>query len=125
LSTVRTSSASATDYQPFDTPNGAEGEVHWIRESGSDGVDLRSGIWRCAPGQIPDALPVTFAGAETLYLIEGDLHVELVDQDRTLELRAGDIASFERGTPTLWSVKTPVKALMVIADANNDASGDR
>lgn len=125
MSTVRTSTANATEYQPFDTPNGAEGEVHWIRDSGADGVDLRSGIWRCAPGQIPDALPVTFAGAETLFLIEGELHVELVDQGHTLKLRTGDIASFERGTPTLWSVKTPVKALMVIAGANSGAEQDR
>jgi uncharacterized cupin superfamily protein len=125
LSTVRTSSASATDYQPFETPNGAEGEVHWIRESGTDGVDLRTGIWRCAPGQIPDAMPVTFAGAETLYLIEGDLHIDLVEQGRTLKLCPGDIASFERGTPTLWTVKTPVKALMVIADAADGEGRDQ
>jgi uncharacterized protein len=114
-SPVQTSHAEATDYEPFMTDHGQEGDVHWIRTSGADGVALKVGLWRALPGSLPEHLPVTFAGAETLFVLEGRLDVEVTDGE-DLRLAPNDIATFEKGTETVWRVHAPFKALMVISN---------
>ncbi|MFT3863252.1 MAG: cupin domain-containing protein [Solirubrobacterales bacterium] len=97
------------------TDHGQEGEVHWIRCEGSDGVSLKVGIWRASPGDIPESMPVTFVGSETLHVLEGRLDLD-IEGAEGVSLTPGDIVNFEKGTETVWKLRSPFKALMVIAE---------
>lgn len=112
---VHLGSATQTNYEPFMAGQAQEGEVSWIRSAGSDSVDLKVGLWRATPEMLPDSFPVTFAGAETLHVLDGELEIT-VGSAETVRLTPGDICSFEKGTDTRWRVRSPFKALMVIAD---------
>ncbi|MQA09032.1 MAG: DUF861 domain-containing protein [Pseudonocardiaceae bacterium] len=112
---IRKGNTEAKAYVPYQTPNGSEGEVCWIRENGTDGVDVRVGIWRCGDGDFPNPFPVTFAGAESLYVLEGTLQMELADTGEKVTANVGDIVSVERGTRTVWTVPSRLKAIMFIA----------
>lgn len=112
---------SIENFVPYMTPNGPEGEVHWIRESGNDGLDLTVSIWRCPPGFLSEPFPVTFAGTETLYGIEGTLHIEEVSNRRKYKVTKGTVITVEKGTETIWDVEDGFKALMVIAGEEDQA----
>jgi uncharacterized cupin superfamily protein len=114
MPSLHTSHADATDYVPFMTDHGQEGEVHWVRTEGSDGVTMKAGIWRAAPGDIPENMPVTFVGSETLFVLEGQLDID-IESGESVSLTTGDIVNFEKGTESVWKLRSPFKALMVIA----------
>lgn len=117
MNDIRVDHIGASDFVPYDTPAGAEGEVHWIRNAGQDGVDTRTGIWRADERTMPQDLDVVFAGAETIYMIEGELHIVDVRSSETFVLTPGNIASFDRGTPTIWRrISSSIKTLMFIAN---------
>ena len=111
------SHTAADDFEPYMTPNGPEGDVHWIRDTGDDGVATRTGIWRADERSMPDAFEVVFAGAETILILEGALEIFVYADESTRVLSAGDIASFEKGAKTRWTRRSPViKTLMFIAE---------
>lgn len=112
---IKTGNQAVGRFEPYMTPSGPEGEVSWIRESGEDGVDVRVGIWRCLENEFPDPFPVTFAGAETLYVLEGTLSLKDLERGGTTTHTVGDIVSVERGTRTEWSLSPTFSALMFIA----------
>jgi uncharacterized cupin superfamily protein len=80
------------------------GEIHKLRED-ADG-QLTAGLWRVTPEQAPGTNDVPMHANETVYIIQGHITVEVVGGD-TLELRAGSLASFEKGALTRWTVHAP------------------
>jgi uncharacterized cupin superfamily protein len=56
-----------------------------------------------------------FAGDETGHLLEGRVTVELVESGERIELAAGDVYSFFKGTLSRWIVHEPVTKVAVIA----------
>lgn len=112
---IKVGNGESGNFSPYMTPNGPEGEVSWIRDSGADGVDVRVGVWRCADGEFPEPFPVKFAGAETLYVLEGTLRLEVLETGEVITVRPGDIVSVERDTETTWTVPSAFKAVMFIA----------
>lgn len=105
-----TSNADVQDYEPFIVGGQALGEVHWIRDEGSDGATLLVGMWKCEPSSF--AYP--FGNDETIYALDGELEIVLTSGE-TVTLRAGDIASFKKGTESTWTVKSAFKKLFVIS----------
>jgi uncharacterized cupin superfamily protein len=114
--------AEADDWAPFThpTPDGGEatfGEISWIRQGGSGDGTLLVCLWR-------QATPATsppydfFAGDETGHLLEGRVTVELVESGERIELAAGDVYSFSKGTLSRWIVHEPVTKVAVIAHSD-------
>lgn len=101
---------STDDYEPFVVGGEAIGEVHWIRTEGSEGATLAVGLWRSEP----QSFPYPFNADETIHALEGELVVELESGEK-VTLRSGDIASFTKGTKSMWIVTQPFKKLFVIS----------
>jgi uncharacterized cupin superfamily protein len=89
------------------------GEVHWLRRDEDAPVTL-AGLWRAAPGSIPDEYPYDYPGGnETLQVLEGSVRID-VPGEEPMELGPGGIASFRQGTKSTWRVQTPFKKFFVI-----------
>ena len=121
---IHVSSLSAEDYRPlYDDPpwpgrieqstveGELNGQIHWIRETGSDGRLLKVGLFT----QDPATFPLTWPGDETIIVLEGEVRIELVDTGEVVELKEGDIASFPKGARSVWTVKSPFKEFFVLS----------
>jgi uncharacterized cupin superfamily protein len=104
------SATSTDDYEPFLVGGEAIGEVHWIRTEGSEGATLAVGLWRSEP----QSFPYPFNADETIHALAGELVVELESGEK-VTLRPGDIASFTKGTKSMWTVTQPFMKLFVIS----------
>lgn len=102
--------ATAEEWEPFVVGGEALGEVHWVRTEGAEGATLAVGLWRCDP----QSFPYPFSADETIHALEGELVIDLESGDK-VTLRAGDIASFTKGTMSTWTVTQPFKKLFVIS----------
>jgi len=107
------------DYVPFthEVPDGGMatfGEMHWIRQQGSGEHTLLVALWRLRePGRSPI---YTFgAGDESFVVLEGEVTIELLDTGEKVDLKPGDIASFSKGTRSIWNFHSPFKKFLVIA----------
>lgn len=90
-------------YEPFDA-----GVVNWLRRDDQ----IQAGFWSCTPEEQPDIHEAEFASNETVFIIEGNLEVEIVG-GIVHRLGPGDSASFAKGTVGRWKVLTPVKEFFV------------
>jgi uncharacterized cupin superfamily protein len=91
-------------HEPYD-----EGTtVQWLRREGDGGRDYQGGIWRATTEQIPEPFDYEFANDETLYVISGEMRIE-VEGGETYELAGGDAASFNRGTKVRWTILSDVE----------------
>lgn len=104
------SSTEAVDYEPFLVGGEPIGEVHWIRNGGAEGTTLAVGLWRGEPGRFP----YPFTADETIHALEGVVDIELADGS-VVTLKAGDIASFVKGTESTWTVREPFRKLFVVS----------
>ena len=69
----------------------------WLGRS-SDGLQAH-GIWHSTPG----CFRWTWSCDETVFVVQGRATVELSD-GRRVELAAGDMAFFERGLESVWTI---------------------
>ncbi|GAA4559449.1 cupin domain-containing protein [Pseudonocardia xishanensis] len=106
------STVDAPDYEPFIVGDTAIGEVHWIRRGGAGGTTLAVGLWRSGPQDFP----YPFATDETIHVLEGVLDIKLASGE-LVTLRAGDVASFVKGTSSHWTVREPFRKLFIVSDA--------
>jgi uncharacterized protein len=101
------------EFEPFTAAElldgAADGQVHWLRRPGSGHSQL-AGIYTSSPGTIR----FTLGGDESVHILEGDVHVEF-DDGETLDLTAGDIASFPAGSTLTWTMTTPFKEYFVVS----------
>jgi uncharacterized cupin superfamily protein len=56
-----------------------------------------------------------FPGDESFQVLEGSVSIELVDTWQRVELKADDIASFDKGTRSVWRFDEPFKKFTVIS----------
>ena len=74
-----------------------------------------AGFWRVPAGEVPGPFDYESELDETIHVLEGALTIE-VDGGPTLELRAGDLASFEKGTKTRWTLReVPFREVFVLS----------
>ena len=113
--TVARCTADTEDYEPY---NGFEAiltgdpaaAVSWLRTtSGGEGV-LYAGMFIVAPS----TFRYVFAGDESFHVLEGDVEIA-VDGGPTVQLTAGDIASFPKGAHSTWTVRRALKKFFVIS----------
>lgn len=105
--------ADEIDYQPMAIHGIQVGEEHLLQDHGSHGNEHEASLWRTdAPAQY-DYL---FAGDESFYVLEGSVTIDLVATGDQVQLRAGDIASFPKGTRSIWTFDEPFKKFTVISN---------
>jgi uncharacterized protein len=88
-------SSGETPSEPFDVGRGTLlGRVFWIRNE----RNLQVGLWSVNQDDVrtPPA-PYVLTGEETIFVLEGEVEVD-VEPSTKVHLRAGDIASFKKGT---------------------------
>jgi len=101
----------ADGYEPFLVGDAQAGEVRWLRTEGSAGNALAAALWRSEPA----TYEYVFPGDETFHVIRGAVAIEILDREERVELRAGDIASFDAGTRSVWHVTEPFLKFTVVA----------
>ncbi len=104
-------SVDADGFEPFLVGAEQAGEVRWLRTEGSAGNALAAALWRSEPA----TYDYVFPGDETFHVIRGAVSIELPDTGERVELRAGDIASFDAGTRSVWHVTEPFLKFTVVA----------
>jgi uncharacterized cupin superfamily protein len=104
------SGSDAATWEAFLVGDRTVGEVHYIRQSGSNGDSLVVAFWRSEP----QTFSYTFEDDETLYLIRGLVEVEYPD-GVTVKIRPGDVVSFDRGATTTWRILEDSQKLFVVA----------
>lgn len=111
---VYESSVSSDNFEPFPiddvTSGDPQGQVHWLREGGSDDRTLLAGLFTAQPS----TYPYTFATDETFHVLEGRGCVTLEDGTRA-ELSPGVVVSFAKGTKSQWEIYEPFKKFFVIS----------
>jgi hypothetical protein len=105
--------SDAIEYQPLMIDGVQVGEEHVLRSEGSRGNEHEASLWRTdAPAQYEYVFP----GDESFYVLEGSVTIELVETGERVALKAGDIASFPRGTSSVWTFSEPFKKFTVISN---------
>jgi hypothetical protein len=91
----------AEEFEPFVVDGVPTGEIRWLRPgSGPAPEALEVGIWRSDPA----SYDYPFEVDETFHVVEGAVTIDLPDSGETIELKAGDVAYFRRGTRSTWTV---------------------
>ena len=103
----------SSDYEPWMIDGTQIGEAHWLRSAGSHGNQHEACLWRTGA---PASYDYLFTGDESFCVLEGSVTIELVDTGETVELKAGDLASFGRGTRSVWTFTEPFKKFTVISE---------
>jgi len=100
----------AEGYEPFVVDGKQVGEIRWLRTPRDDAsTALEVGLWRSHPA-VYDYL---FAVDETFHVIEGAVTIDLPESGERIDLEAGDIAFFEAGTPSVWTITKPFKKFVI------------
>ena len=107
---ISVSNAATDEFEPFVFEDKELGRVHWLRTTGSGEGMLLAGIWASEP----TSFPYDFPGDETFQVLEGSVRIE-PESGEAVELNAGDLASFPKGTPSTWHVTAPFKKFFVIS----------
>jgi uncharacterized cupin superfamily protein len=105
------SNTSTENYEPFMVGDKQAGEVHWLAQENSSGQPTYSGLWRCQPM----TFDYEFPGDEIIHVLEGKLLIDLGNNER-VTLQAGDIASFDKGLKTVWTIQSSFKKFFVISN---------
>jgi uncharacterized cupin superfamily protein len=112
----RTSLDAVDGWEPFELADGSTvGEVHLLRGDETDGGAYYTGLWRVTAAEPPPPFPYEMAQNETIYVIEGELTIE-VEGGPALDLGPGDVASFTPGTKTTWRLRrVPFREVFVLS----------
>jgi uncharacterized protein len=103
----------AVDFEPMMVDGVPIGEVHWLRTEGSHGNQHEACLWRT---DAPASYDYFFEGDESFHVLEGSVSIEVLGTDERVELKAGDLASFPKGTRSVWTFSEPFKKFTVISD---------
>jgi uncharacterized cupin superfamily protein len=109
-------SAATTTFETYPMPKeilvegDPKAQVHWVHASTEGAPTYYAGLWTAEPS----VFDWTFELSETAHILEG--HVVVTQQGGpTVELRAGDVAFFPKGTVTRWHVRERLKKVFVDA----------
>lgn len=105
------SSISTETYEPFMLGDKQAGEVHWLTTTNSSGETTYSGLWRCDPM----TFEYEFPGDEYIQVLNGSLLIEIPGEEN-VHLQKGDIAAFNKGMNTTWTIQSAFKKFFVISN---------
>lgn len=113
--------SSASEFVPFDGPEAGGtggiatfGEIAVQRDTAYDGTRHVAAFWRAEPATSP--LYDVPLGDESGYVIRGSATIELIDTGEEVELKAGDLYSFKKGTLTRWTIHESFEKFVVVTD---------
>jgi uncharacterized cupin superfamily protein len=107
-----TDRADTADFEPMAVDGAEVGEAHWLRTEGSHGNEHEACLWRTGA---PASYEYLFTGDESFVVLEGSVSIELTDTGERVDLVAGDIATFNKGTRSVWTFTEPFKKFTVIS----------
>jgi uncharacterized cupin superfamily protein len=108
---VRRTAVGSETWEPCVTSDGRTlGEAEWLRRRSEGAFSHTAMLWRCDPM----SFEYSFAGDESFLIISGRVRIELKDSGGTLDLRAGDVASFHKGTRSVWTIVERLEKFTVI-----------
>jgi uncharacterized cupin superfamily protein len=107
-----TDRADSPEYEPMMVDGEQVGEAHWLRANGSHGNPHEACLWRT---DAPASYDYLFTGDESFLVLDGSVSIELVDTGERVDLEAGDIASFDKGTRSVWTFTEAFKKFTVIS----------
>ena len=105
------STISTDAYEPFMVGDKQAGEVHWLGQTNSSGEPSYSGLWRCDPM----TFEYEFPGDEIIHVLQGKLLIEFAEGGN-VTLQDGDIAAFDKGIKTTWTIQDSFKKFFVISN---------
>ncbi len=109
---VRRATLGAERWEACVTSDGRTiGEAEWLRRRTEKGWSHTTMLWRCEPM----SFDYVFPGDESFLVISGAVTIELTESGETVELRQGDLASFPKGTPSVWTVVEPLEKFTVVS----------
>ena len=109
---VRRTAVGAAAWEPCVTSDGRTiGEAEWLRRRADGGWSHTAMLWRCDPM----TFDYVFPGDESFLVVSGAVRIELEDGDETVELRAGEVASFPKGTRSVWTIEEPLVKFTVVS----------
>src|SRR5215831_5915805 len=109
---VRRSRIGAERWQPCITSDGRTiGEAEWLRHRTEPGASHTAMLWRCDPL----TFEYNFPGDESFVVLSGAVRIDLMDDGTSIELRSGDVASFPKGTRSVWTVLEPIEKFTVVS----------
>lgn len=104
--------AEEIEYQPMLIDGSQVGEEHVLQSHGSQGNEHEASLWRT---DAPARYEYVFPGDESFYVLEGSASIDLVATGERVELKAGDVASFPKGTRSIWTFSQTFKKFTVIS----------
>jgi uncharacterized cupin superfamily protein len=108
-----TDRADATGFEPMVVDGEQVGEARWLRTEGSHGNAHEACLWRT---DAPASYEYLFTGDESFLVLEGSVSIEILDSGERVEIKAGETASFNRGTRSIWTFTEPFKKFTVISE---------
>lgn len=105
--------ANAIEYEPMVIDGEAVGEEHVLRSQGYHDNEHAASLWRT---DAPARYEYLFEGDESFYVLKGSVTIELEATGESVELEAGDIASFAKGTRSTWTFTEAFEKFTVISD---------
>ena len=105
------SNISTSAYEPFMVGDKQAGEVHWLGQTNSSGEPTYSGLWQCEPM----TFDYEFPGDEIIHVLQGKLLIEFAEGGN-VTLQAGDIASFDKGMKSTWTIQESFRKFFVISN---------
>lgn len=110
MTTISFGNLGSAEFTPLligGDPSQSVGEEHWVKEG-------RVYFWRADATTCPQTVPYPIAREETVHVIEGSAVV--TSGDERVELRPGDVATFEKGAETVWEFTFPFQKVAVLSD---------
>jgi uncharacterized cupin superfamily protein len=109
---IRRTAVGKERWQPCVTSDGRTiGEAEWLRRRSERGSSHTAMVWRCEPA----TFDYQFPGDESFVVLSGAVRIELTAENDVVELRAGDIASFSKGTRSVWTILEPILKFTVVS----------
>lgn len=113
--------SSDVEFVRFDYPEAGRtgrtstfGEIAVLRDTSYNGTLFVTAFWRVGAATSPMYdFPL---GDESGYVIHGSATIELLDSGQVVQLKAGDLYSFRKGTMSRWTFHEPFQKFVVVAD---------
>jgi len=91
-----------------------DGELVMTFQELRDTTGPDGSVWAGIVTIEPVTIKYTFKGHETIHILDGEVSIT-VDDRPAVELRAGDIASFTKGSRSVWVVRKRLREFFVLS----------
>lgn len=109
---IRRTAIGSAAWEPCMTSDGRMiGEAEWLRRRTDEGWSHTAMLWRCDPMTFDYGFP----GDESFLVVSGAVRIELTDDGEIIDLHQGDVASFPKGTRSVWTIVEPLEKFTVVS----------